>query len=1214
MSARLRFRVAGALAALALAVAAGAAAAACTYPVFDPTYRSAVTSSPEVRRLQGSAMTSHWLVVGTIGGSGEDWDVALYQSQAAEPTCVTGLLASSTWGGDDVDFVVADGVTSAHPDVYARFNRFSGTRSAYAMWTATPITLEVNGAYDVPNIDSTDACRTYETDLTAGVTYSIVFHNTHAPGTRLAIFRNPGTGEYWTGRNGAIATATGTTTFTPTATDRYLIVVTNDAHEKGYYFLYVGTCMAPRALTADVPATASTSRESWSIAQTSYYWSAVAARSPEGCDVTLASGYAGPGYPDCLSGELATSDISSYDEKINFVVGDFNHSPTGTYYVETYRQYGDTNAVVQWASGAHVLTPGAEGVTYTTGPTSLIRTWDIALTAGQTYNFTLAGEGAIVRVLLFRNPGDASYFASRADAVLETRSCATYTAPATDYYGVVVVNDDGAEGSYMLGVTQSPCVCSTQPTSGSAESPVSPDGYYQLAYDPTGWAMVAARGQTTTDDWDLAVYSSPSGSAAPVCFGTAIASSGYGATAVDVVALDYTSSSTHPDRWVRAHHVAATSTTGRLLYRRTSPTLVENDPYVSVHFGPQDLAMSYDATLTAGVTYTIDLQAPVSGLTVLVFQNPGAGLWAGSRSAAAASGTSTFTYTPTLSGHHGIVVVNDGIVDVTWGLRFGRCATPAPLANRTLTETEHGQETYSLTAPNASWFAAGVRANAADWDLRIGTSLGTSWPSCAANVLANSTNGSTWFTDFVVSDFHHATTGGSYVLNAQQYTSTPLRSTYTWLDQGGGSIVANAAGGQSFSFARGEIVKAFDLALNAGETYTFSMQPYTPSFPSNSHLLLFRNTGSGAYWAGRSSAVLDLANGATSVTYTAPATDVYGVVIADDGNGGDQGAVTTSVRSCPGTVALANNGVQTTPVAGWYTFAPIVHYWTAVGVRSTSPWIMEVDSLGTGGAPGVCFSTSLATSTAVSKVSFVVGDMNTGANPLHTYYARAAGYAQSGMAAGTVQWTGTSQSLGVNSAPTARTATASRVLETWDVYLYAGAPYQLWLDNKGAATLKACVFANPTGGSCWLPRSSALVETATSATFTAPRTGWYAVVVANDDGGAGAYTIGVYGGALGADTAPPAVTALRNVAPNPAAGAFTVEFALHDAASVMLEVLDMAGRRMATLADGPRDAGTWRVPFESARAASGSLRPGVYFVRLQADGRTIGEKKLVLLR
>ncbi len=80
---------------------------------------------------------------------------------------------------------------------------------------------------------------------------------------------------------------------------------------------------------------------------------------------------------------------------------------------------------------------------------------------------------------------------------------------------------------------------------------------------------------------------------------------------------------------------------------------------------------------------------------------------------------------------------------------------------------------------------------------------------------------------------------------------------------------------------------------------------------------------------------------------------------------------------------------------------------------------------------------------------------------------------------------------------------------------------------------------------------------------------------------------------------------IRSVYPNPSASGATVAFsALGDA---RLEVFDALGRRVAVLFDGPAPAGA------TASLAAPDLAPGVYVVRLTADGR-VSSRRFVVAR
>jgi len=76
----------------------------------------------------------------------------------------------------------------------------------------------------------------------------------------------------------------------------------------------------------------------------------------------------------------------------------------------------------------------------------------------------------------------------------------------------------------------------------------------------------------------------------------------------------------------------------------------------------------------------------------------------------------------------------------------------------------------------------------------------------------------------------------------------------------------------------------------------------------------------------------------------------------------------------------------------------------------------------------------------------------------------------------------------------------------------------------------------------------------------------------------------------------------------PARGDVALRFALPSAAHVQIAMFDVAGRKIATLADGAYEAGrhgtTWK------RGTAG--RSGVYFARMIAGGRTLTQRVLVL--
>jgi hypothetical protein len=76
------------------------------------------------------------------------------------------------------------------------------------------------------------------------------------------------------------------------------------------------------------------------------------------------------------------------------------------------------------------------------------------------------------------------------------------------------------------------------------------------------------------------------------------------------------------------------------------------------------------------------------------------------------------------------------------------------------------------------------------------------------------------------------------------------------------------------------------------------------------------------------------------------------------------------------------------------------------------------------------------------------------------------------------------------------------------------------------------------------------------------------------------------------------------VSPNPARGATRIDWASPVAGAYALDVLDVAGRRIARLGAGWAAAGTRRLTWDGRDERGGAAPPGLYFVRLAMAGRT----------
>lgn len=95
-------------------------------------------------------------------------------------------------------------------------------------------------------------------------------------------------------------------------------------------------------------------------------------------------------------------------------------------------------------------------------------------------------------------------------------------------------------------------------------------------------------------------------------------------------------------------------------------------------------------------------------------------------------------------------------------------------------------------------------------------------------------------------------------------------------------------------------------------------------------------------------------------------------------------------------------------------------------------------------------------------------------------------------------------------------------------------------------------------------------------------------------------------------TTPEAFSLSQNY-PNPFNSGTVIPYQLPTAGDVNLSVYNLAGQKVATLVDGQRQTGTYRVHWDGTDDRNGTLATGMYFYRLQA-GEAIQTKKLLLLR
>jgi hypothetical protein len=108
----------------------------------------------------------------------------------------------------------------------------------------------------------------------------------------------------------------------------------------------------------------------------------------------------------------------------------------------------------------------------------------------------------------------------------------------------------------------------------------------------------------------------------------------------------------------------------------------------------------------------------------------------------------------------------------------------------------------------------------------------------------------------------------------------------------------------------------------------------------------------------------------------------------------------------------------------------------------------------------------------------------------------------------------------------------------------------------------------------------------------------------------------VTSGAVGVPEGPglPAATLLHAPSPNPSSEGATIRFDLARAAEVRLDIHDVAGRRVATLAAGPFGPGRYAYAWDGRGADGERLGSGLFFIRLGIAGAPARVARLVRVR
>lgn len=100
------------------------------------------------------------------------------------------------------------------------------------------------------------------------------------------------------------------------------------------------------------------------------------------------------------------------------------------------------------------------------------------------------------------------------------------------------------------------------------------------------------------------------------------------------------------------------------------------------------------------------------------------------------------------------------------------------------------------------------------------------------------------------------------------------------------------------------------------------------------------------------------------------------------------------------------------------------------------------------------------------------------------------------------------------------------------------------------------------------------------------------------------------------DPAPATPASLIRVVPNPLmrSGSIAVTVPGDARAHVRLRLYDVAGRFKRLVHDAPMVPGSHTIAFDAVAGGTGTLGPGVYFLRAEIDGKQVGVVRAVVSR
>jgi hypothetical protein len=681
-------------------------------------------------------------------------------------------------------------------------------------------------------------------------------------------------------------------------------------------------------------------------------WAAIGVRATGAGNWDIGLSLGTSAFPSCVQLPVAASQSVS---GVDFVVADFGSEGTGTYYAPILRQSGTGACEVEWDSGPRTVVVDG-GPNQGGSASDILECWSVTLVGGVSYNIDIYAEAGNVddyRLYLLRRDGSNS-FRGRADALLEVISntgTVNFTVPSSDTYVLVAVNNTATSATYVtrvLSCTDPPNLLTNTP---AAMSTVAGSEGKWFEFQPVTGAFptIAVRGDEVTVPWGMAV-GQPTGPGFPPCsYGGIDGSVPEGP--VDLLVGDYASGvlAGGGPLWLNTLPIFSPAT-GTIEYDPGMTQIgdaLSPEGTVTIGLGPSNLVRTMRVDLAAGNDYSVHIATCGGSLGRLrVFQpceggDPIYSCWFGTGDATPPvadydiTNVNDFTFTPTRSGPHALVLTNQGGATGCWQIGVSQCAPRLYLADgvsQTMTanpEENYFGQRYGMLHTSPGWSATAVRSRGTseNWQVQayaLPAGGGSPPFGCFLGVLSQSQDpGNLVREDFLV----------RYDLYALQTTNTiasgrivptalesPLGGAQAEFQLSDATLVVNDPPIENHPVGPLDIVDVYEVFLFQNQMCTFFFLPEG----ANTELYVFRPDGCGgdcdpAY--GWLNGPLQELSTTSSTQFAAPVSGLYGLVVVNHGGGTGRyslgvsdAAVSAPPASLPGASVFV--GIAPTPTRG----------------------------------------------------------------------------------------------------------------------------------------------------------------------------------------------------------------------------------------------------------------------------------------------------------